>query len=181
MSRCEWMNSEDENKYHDNEWGKPVYDDDILFEFLILEGMQAGLSWSTILKRRETMRQAFDHFNPQKLAEYDHQKVAEFMKNPGVIRNRLKLTALKINATCFLEVQKEYGSFSQFIWNFVNHRPIINDLEKSDERLIVSSEAEAMSQSLKKRGFKFVGPTICYAYMQAMGLVNDHLNGCPFK
>jgi len=175
------MSCEEEISYHDSQWGKPVYDDAILFEFLILEGMQAGLSWSTILKRRESMRQAFDHFDPYELAQYDDKKVAELMKNPGVIRHRSKLESLKINATCFLAVQKEFGSFSHFIWRFVNHHPIINDLEKPEDRPIVSTEAIAMSQSLKKSGFKFVGPTMCYAYMQAMGLVNDHLNGCPFK
>jgi len=181
MKRCDWPSNELNIKYHDEEWGKPVYDDHVLFEFLILEGMQAGLSWDIVLKRRETMRAAFDNFDLKKLSEYNEEKVEQLMKNKGVIRHRLKLQALKINADCFLEVQKEYGSFSDYLWEFVDHKPIVNSIESSNDIPVVSKEAEELSKSLRKRGFKFVGPTICYAYMQAMGLVNDHLNGCEFK
>ena len=167
--------------YHDEEWGKPVHDDDVLFEFLILEGMQAGLSWSTILKRRETMRQAFDNFNPQIIKDYDDIKIASLMTNDGVIKNRLKLNALVTNARCFLEVQKEYGSFSEYLWGFVNNETIINAITSMKDTPVVSKESKALSKSLVKKGFKFVGPTICYAYMQAVGLVDDHINSCPCK
>lgn len=181
MKRCDCPSNELNIEYHDKEWGKPVYDDNILFEFLILEGMQAGLSWDIVLKRRETMRKAFDNFDPIKLKDYDEYKVEQLMKNEGVIRHRLKLQALKINADCFLEVQKEYGSFSKYLWEFVDNNPIVNSIEKTEDLPVVSKEAETLSKLLRKRGFKFVGPTICYAYMQAMGLVNDHLNSCEFK
>ena len=175
------MTCEEEVYYHDNEWGKPVHDDAVLFEFLILEGMQAGLSWKIVLKRRKTMREAFDNFDPHKLAKYDDKKIDQLMTNPGVIRHRLKLEALKQNAISFLEVQKEYGSFSKFIWSFTDNKTIVNSIESLVDIPIVSPEAQEMSKALKKRGFKFCGPTICYAYMQAIGLVNDHMNWCDFK
>jgi len=155
MRRCDWMTCEEEVYYHDNEWGKPVHDDSVLFEFLILEGMQAGLSWSIVLKRRESMRRAFDSFNVHKLIKYDEKKIDELMNNPGVIRHRLKLEALRQNAKCFLEVQKEYGSFSKFIWSFTDGKTIVNSLEKIEDIPIVSPEAIAVSKALKKRGFKF--------------------------
>ena len=181
MKKCDWMTSEEMIVYHDQEWGKPVHDDAILFEFLILEGMQAGLSWSTILKRRETMREAFDNFNPHSIKEYDDKKVASLMSNNGVIKNRLKLQALAVNARCFLEVQREYGNFSKYLWGFVNNKTIVNDIETVKDTPVVTEESIALSKSLVSKGFKFVGPTICYAYMQAVGLVDDHINSCPFK
>lgn len=181
MKKCDWMKSEEMIKYHDEEWGKPVYDDKILFEFLVLEGMQAGLTWSTVLKRRESMREAFDNFDPNIIKNYDEKKIEELMQNAGVIRNRLKLESLANNAKCFLEVQKEHGSFSNYLWGFVNNKVIVNDIKNSKDMPIVSLEAKQLSQSLKKKGFKYVGPTICYAYMQAVGLVDDHLNTCEFK
>lgn len=181
MEKCNWMQSAEMIKYHDEEWGKPVYDDKTLFEFLILEGMQAGLTWSTILKRRETMREAFDNFDPYKIINYDNLKIEELMQNEGVIRNRLKLESLANNAKCFLEVKKEYGSFSNYLWGFVNNRTIVNDIKSIEDMPVVSPESKQLSSSLIKRGFKYVGPTICYAYMQAVGLVDDHLNTCVFK
>jgi len=181
MRRCDWIGSDEELKYHDNEWGKPVYDDYILFEFLILEGMQAGLSWNTVLKKRESMRKAFDNFNPNKLIKYDDKKINMLMKNPEIIRHRLKLESLRQNAICFLKIQREYGSFSLYIWSFTNRKTIVNNIKSKKDMPVVSVEAIEMSKALKKAGFKFVGPTICYAYMQAVGLVNDHINTCEFK
>ncbi|MDF9824211.1 DNA-3-methyladenine glycosylase I [Breznakia sp. PF5-3] len=181
MKRCNWANDEAMHEYHDKEWGKPVYDDHVLFEFLVLEGMQAGLSWDTILKRRETMRIAFDNFDPKKIKAYGEAKVEQLMQDKGVIRHRLKLESLKINAEHFIEIQEEYGSFHKFLWSFVDNKPIVNSIVSMEDTPVVSKEAEALSKALRKRGFKFVGPTICYAYMQAMGLVNDHENDCDWK
>lgn len=179
MERCGWAEaSEAEIHYHDNEWGVPVHDDRLLFEFLILEGAQAGLSWSTVLNKREGYRKALDNFDAEKIANYSDKKVAELLANPGIIRNRLKINAAIVNARCFLDVQKEVGAFDHYIWSFVNHQPIVNQWESLDEVPTSTEISGQMSKDLKKRGFKFVGTTICYAYMQAVGLVNDHLVSC---
>jgi DNA-3-methyladenine glycosylase I len=179
MSRCPWAGTEPLYlSYHDEEWGVPVYDDRQLFEFLILEGMQAGLSWITILKKRESYRLSFDQFNARKIAAYDDNKVAELLNNPGIIRNRLKIAAAIGNAQSFLKVQVEFGSFSKYIWQFVGNSPKINGWKSLSEMPARTGESDQMSKDLKKRGFKFVGSTICYAFMQAVGMVNDHLIDC---
>ncbi len=178
--RCDWVPLDNPLyvTYHDEEWGVPVHDDRLLFEFLILEGAQAGLSWLTILRKRENYRRAFDHFDPQKVACYDEGKIEELMQNSGIIRNRRKIEAAVQNAKVFLEIQEEFGSFDRFIWKFVDGKPIIN-LWKSYKEIPASTpESDAMSKELKKRGFKFVGSTICYAHMQATGMVNDHTIDC---
>jgi len=164
--------------YHDEEWGLPVHDDRKHFEFLILEGAQAGLSWSTILNKREGYRAAYDDFDPVKVAAYDETKVAELLSNAGIVRNRLKIRASISNAQHFLELQKEFGSFDTYIWGFVNNKTIINQFQEMSELPATSPESDALSKDLKKRGFKFVGSTIIYAHMQAVGLVNDHLITC---
>jgi len=178
-TRCSWCLSDPLYvKYHDEEWGVPLHNDKELFELLILEGAQAGLSWFTILKRREGYREAFDHFDAKKIARYDKKKQAALMKDTGIIRNRLKIESTVSNAQAFLRVQKEEGSFDRYIWSFVGGKTKRNKW-KSGERLPgQTAEAEAMSKDLKKRGFRFVGPTICYAFMQAAGLVNDHVTEC---
>jgi len=179
MKRCEWANkSELEQSYHDNEWGVPIHDDRKLFEFLILEGAQAGLSWSTILKKREGYRKAFDNFDARKISQYSESTVSRLLADPGIIRNRLKINAAVTNARAFLKVQEEFGSFDRYIWQFVNGRPIRNSRRKMTDIPASTSESEAMSRDLQKRGFKFVGPTICYAFMQAVGMVNDHVVDC---
>lgn len=165
--------------YHDNEWGVPLHDDDKLFEFLVLEGFQAGLSWKTILHKRENFRKAFDNFNAKKIARYSEQKVEELMQNAGIVRNRLKILGTIKNAQCFLEVQKEFGSFDRYIWQFTGHKTIQTKLGQQNEIKAKTPESDAMSKDLLKRGFKFVGSTICYAHMQATGMVNDHVIGCP--
>jgi DNA-3-methyladenine glycosylase I len=165
-------------EYHDQEWGVPLHDDQKLFEFLILEGMQAGLSWMTILRKRENFRAAYDGFDPLKVAQYDEQKVAELLSNPGVIRHRGKIQAGISNAQAFLEVQKEYGTFDAYMWQFVGGKPIINSWKRMDQIPAQTAESAAMSKDLRSRGFKFVGPTICYAHMQATGMVNDHTVDC---
>ncbi len=178
-TRCAWAGNDPLHvAYHDEEWGVPVHDDQKLFEMLILEGAQAGLSWSTILKKRKNYRQAFDNFRPKAVATYDNQKVAELLANPGIVRNRLKINATIQNATAFLAVQQEFGSFDAYIWQFVGGQPQQNDRRSLAEIPAQTPESEAMSQALKKRGFKFVGPTICYAFMQAVGMVNDHVVDC---
>jgi DNA-3-methyladenine glycosylase I len=164
--------------YHDEEWGVPVHDDRVLFEFLILEGVQAGLSWQTVLKKRENYRKAFSRFNPKLIAKYDGKKVQALLQNPGIIRNRLKVEAAIQNAKAFLEVQKEFGSFDAYIWQFVGGKPKKNRWRRLKDLPAKTAEAEAMSKDLKKRGFKFVGPTICYAFMQGVGMVNDHVVSC---
>lgn len=164
--------------YHDNEWGRPVHDDNRLFEMLILEGMQAGLSWITVLKKREAFRQAFDGFIPSKVALYNETKIQELLENEGIIRNRLKVNAAVLNAKAFLEVQKEYGSFDQFIWAYVNHTPIKNHWNMINENPARTPLSDQISKDLKKMGFKFVGSTIIYAFMQATGMVNDHVTSC---
>ena len=164
--------------YHDNEWGRPVYDDNRLFEMLVLEGMQAGLSWITVLKKREAFREAFDGFNPEKVALYGEAKIQELLANEGIIRNRLKVNAAVTNARAFLEVQKKYGSFHRFIWAYVDDAPIRNHWEKMEEIPAKTPLSDRISRDLKKMGFKFVGSTIIYAFMQAVGMVNDHVTDC---
>ena len=177
--RCKWAGNDTLYcDYHDNEWGVPLHDDQMLFEFLILEGAQAGLSWITILKKRNNYRKAFDNFDPNVVAKYDDKKVAELLQNEGIIRNKLKINAAIKNAQAFLEVQKEFGSFDKYIWSFTDGKTIKNAWKNLSEVPAVTDEATTMSKDLKKRGFKFVGPTICYAFMQACGMVNDHTTEC---
>ena len=179
MKRCEWANKDGLYiSYHDHEWGVPIHDDRSLFEFLVLEGAQAGLSWSTILRKREGFRRAFDNFDAKKVSRYSEADVSRLLVNSEIIRNRLKINAIVTNARSFLRVQEEFRSFDRYIWQFVNGRPIQNSWKKMTEIPSGSSESEAMSKDLKKRGFKFVGTTICYAFMQAVGMVNDHVTGC---
>ena len=178
-NRCKWVTSEQIYiDYHDLEWGIPVHDDTKLFEMLILEGAQAGLSWITILKRRETYRVAYDNFDPLKIANWDSAKIKELLLDPGIIRNRLKVQAAKINARAFLQITQEFGSFDAFIWSFTGGDTIQNDWEDISQILATTPESDAMSKELKRRGFKFAGSTICYAFMQAVGLVNDHTKDC---
>lgn len=177
--RCAWASASPiEQAYHDEEWGVPVQDDRLLFEFLILEGAQAGLSWSTVLNKRVGYKKAFDNFEANKVAQYTKAKIIQLLTNPEIIRNRLKVNATVTNAIAFLKIQKEFGSFSQYIWQFVGGVPIQNHWQQASEVPVNTPESDAMSQDLKKRGFKFVGTTICYAYMQAVGMVNDHMQAC---
>ena len=176
--RCEWASEEPNLSYHDNEWGQPEHDDQKLFEFLILEGAQAGLSWVTILKRREGYRKAFSNFDAKKVAKYDKTKVNKLLQDESIIRNRLKINSAINNAKQFLKVQKEFGSFDKYIWSFVDNKPIKNKFKKLSDLPASTQISEDMSKDLKKRGFNFVGPTICYALMQAIGMVNDHTSGC---
>ncbi len=175
--RCAWANSLLNVTYHDREWGVPQHEDRLLFEFLILEGAQAGLSWETILKKRENYRRAFDGFDPAAVATYGEGKTAELLLDPGIIRNRLKIAAAVANAREFLKVQAEFGSFDRYVWSFVDGRPMVNPW-RSPERLTRTAQSDALSKDLRRRGFKFVGTTICYAYMQAVGMVNDHEAAC---
>jgi len=165
-------------EYHDKEWGVPVHDDRVLFEFLILEGAQAGLSWETILNKRENYRRAFDRFNAAKIARYDRKKVRELLANAGIVRNRLKIASTISNAQAFLAVQEEFGSFDRYIWQFVGGKPKINHWKPGQRLPASTAESDAMSKDLKRRGFRFVGSTICYAFMQATGMVNDHAADC---
>lgn len=176
--RCSWATTPQMMAYHDAEWGVPQHDDRMLFEFLILEGAQAGLSWSTILAKREAYRRAFSNFNPKSIARYDAPKLKRLMADAGIVRNRLKISSTVQNAHAFLAVQKEFGSFDAYIWQFVNGAPIVNALSASSQIQARTEESDKMSRDLLKRGFKFVGPTICYAFMQAVGMVNDHLVNC---
>ncbi|WP_416675743.1 DNA-3-methyladenine glycosylase I [Egbenema bharatensis] len=179
VCRCAWVSDDPlDIAYHDREWGVPVHEDHRLFEFLILEGAQAGLSWKTILRKRENYRDAFDGFNPERVAQYDERKIAELLTNPGIVRNRLKVQAAVQNARSFLAVQAEFGSFDRYIWGFVGGTPIVNDWETIESIPAETAESQAMSKDLRRRGFKFVGSTICYALMQACGLVNDHTTNC---
>jgi DNA-3-methyladenine glycosylase I len=178
MHRCEWATDELSVAYHDREWGVPRHDDRILFEFLLLEGAQAGLSWSTILKKREAYRKAFDHFSPVVISKYDKKKVAELLGNPGIVRNRRKILSAVQNAKAFLAVQREFGTFDAYLWSFVGGHTIHNQWRSPNEVPVQTPEAAALSADLKKRGFSFVGPTICYAFMQATGMVNDHTLDC---
>lgn len=178
--RCGWVKEGNliYQQYHDEEWGVPVHDDRVHFEFLILEGAQAGLSWETILKRREGYRKAFAEFDPVLVSQFDKETIEELLKEPGIIRNRLKLESAVNNARCFLKVQKEFGTFDQYIWPFVEGKPIQNERKTIQDIPALTNEAIALSKDLKKRGFTFVGPTIIYAHMQATGLVNDHTVDC---
>jgi DNA-3-methyladenine glycosylase I len=178
LRRCAWARTELSIEYHDKEWGVPLHDDRALFEFLILEGAQAGLSWETILKKRDNYRRAFDHFDALKVANYGEAKVNKLLADPGIIRNRLKIAAAIQNAAAFLKVQKEFGSFDRHIWSFVGGKPRRNSFRTHKEVPARTAESDAMSKDLSRRGFKFVGPTICYAFMQAVGMVNDHAAGC---
>ncbi len=179
MKRCEWANmNEFEQSYHDNEWGVAIHDDRSLLEFLVLEGAQAGLSWSAILRKREGYRKAFDNFDAGRISRYSEADISRLLANPGIIRNKLKIYATVTNAQAFLRVQEQFGSFDRYIWQFVNGRPIQNSWKKKTDIPSTSPESEAMSKDLRKRGFKFVGTTICYAFMQAVGMVNDHIVGC---
>jgi len=179
MTRCEWANrSELEQSYHDNEWGVAVHDDRSLFEFLILEGAQAGLSWSTILRKREGYRKAFKNFDVQHISRYSEDDIARLLLNPEIIRNKLKINATITNARAFLQIQEQFGSFDNYIWQFVRGCTIQNSWEKMVDIPSSTHESEAMSKDLRKRGFKFVGTTICYAFMQAVGMVNDHVVDC---
>jgi DNA-3-methyladenine glycosylase I len=176
--RCSWATTPQMIAYHDTEWGVPQHDDRVLFEFLILEGAQAGLSWSTILAKRDAYRRAFSNFNPKTIARYDAAKLKQLMTNAGIVRNRLKIATAVQNARVFLEVQNEFGSFNAYIWQFVGGAPIVNSIEGTSQIQARTEESDKMSRDLLKRGFKFVGPTICYAFMQAVGMVNDHLVTC---
>ena len=177
--RCDWAEGHPLlAEYHDREWGVPVHDDRKLFEFLVLDAFQAGLSWLTILKKRENFRTAFDGFDPERICRYDERKVERLLRDSGIIRNRLKVAATVSNARCFLPVQEEFGSFDRYIWQVTGGRTRVNAFENQDRIPARTRESEAMSRSLRKRGFRFVGPTICYAFMQAAGMVNDHLTGC---
>lgn len=179
LIRCGWAeHGELEQKYHDEEWGVPLFDDQMLFEFLCLEGAQAGLSWSTILAKRENYRKAFNNFDAKKVSKYSDKKIEKLLTNPGIVRNRLKINAFVSNAKTFLKVQDEMGCFSEYIWSFVNGQPIKNAWKKREDVPAKTEISEKMSKDLKKRGFKFVGPTICYALMQATGMVNDHQVNC---
>ena len=177
MQRCTWATNQVNIPYHDREWGVPVHDDHQLFEFLILEGAQAGLSWDTILRKRDAYRVAFDNFDPKKIAKYSEARIAELIENGGIIRNRLKIASAVTNARAFLAVSREFGSFDKYIWSFVEGKPIINK-RKGGDVPATSAISDAISTDLKKRGFKFVGSTIMYAFMQATGMVNDHLVSC---
>lgn len=178
--RCPWVDltKPDYIAYHDNEWGVPVHDDPRIFEFLTLEGAQAGLSWYTVLRKREAYRKAFEQFDPEKVAQYGKRELASLLKNPGIIRNEQKIVAAINNAQRFLEIQAEFGSFDRYIWRFVDGKPILHKLKRVKDYPATSAESDALSKDLKQRGFKFVGSTTCYAHMQATGMINDHVVDC---
>lgn len=179
MKKCTWaLSSPSEERYHDHEWGVPLHDDRLLFEFLILEGAQAGLSWSTILNKRDGYRIAFDNFDAERIAGYDAEKINALLANPAIVRNKLKVNAAVINAQAFLKVRQEFASFDSYIWQFVDGKPLRNARKSHGDIPATTPESDAMSKDLKQRGFKFVGSTICYAYMQATGMVNDHTIDC---
>jgi DNA-3-methyladenine glycosylase I len=178
LVRCTWARNDLAIRYHDKEWGVPAHNDRKLFEFLILEGAQAGLSWDTILQKRENYREAFDRFDPELIAEYDCRRLAQLLKNPGIVRNRVKISSTVQNAKAFLKVQEEFGSFDKYIWQFVGGKPRVNQWRSGQQVPSKTAESDAMSRDLRKRGFNFVGSTICYAFMQAVGLVNDHSATC---
>ena len=177
-TRCSWANGELLIRYHDEEWGVPVHDDRTLFEFLILEGAQAGLSWSTILNKRENYRKAFDGFDPARVAPYDRKKIQQLLRDPGIVRNKLKIASTVGNAKAFLRVQQEFGTFDRYIWQFVGGKPRVNKRKSLRQIPARTAESDAMSKDLKRRGFNFVGSTICYAFMQGVGIVNDHSVDC---
>jgi DNA-3-methyladenine glycosylase I len=176
--RCGWATGELMIRYHDEEWGVPVHDDRRLFEFLILEGAQAGLSWSTILNKRDNYRRAFEGFDPKRVARYDRRKIGQLLRNPGIVRNKLKIASTIANAKAFLSVQEEFGSFDRYIWQFVEGKPRLNSPSSIKHVPARTPESDAVSKDLKRRGFNFVGSTICYAFMQAVGMVNDHVVDC---
>lgn len=178
MKRCDWATTDLSIAYHDEEWGVPEHDDVRLFEFLVLEGAQAGLSWETILKKRERYREVFDGFDPERVACYDSEKIERLLTDPGIVRNRRKVESAVRNARAFLAVQDEFGSFDAYIWRFVGGKPRVNAWRSLQDLPAQTAESRAMSRDLKKRGFNFVGPTICYAFMQAVGMVNDHIVSC---
>ncbi len=179
MTKCKWaLNSANEEHYHDTEWGVPVHDDRLLFEFLVLEGAQAGLSWSTILNKREGYREAFDNFDVVKVAQYDDNKIAQLLTNQAIVRNKLKINSAVTNARAFIKVQEEFGSFDRYIWGFVDGKPVQNNWLKHNELPASTHLSDLISRDLKKRGFKFVGSVIVYAHMQATGMVNDHTEDC---
>jgi DNA-3-methyladenine glycosylase I len=178
VKRCSWARNELAIRYHDEEWGTPVHDDRVLFEFLILEGAQAGLSWDTILKKRANYRKAFDRFDPRRVAKYDSRKIKSLLQDEGIVRNRLKIASAVKNAQAFLAVQKEFGSFDRYIWQFVGGKPRINKWRGLQQLPARTAESDVISKDLRKRGFNFVGSTICYAFMQAVGMVNDHAVDC---
>ena len=177
-TRCAWANNELAIRYHDEEWGVPVHDDRTLFEFLILEGAQAGLSWNTILNKRNNYRKAFDGFDPERVARYDRRKTQQLLRDPGIVRNKLKIASAVANAKAFLQVQERFGSFDSYVWQFVGGKPRVNAPKSMKQVPARTPESDAMSKDLKKRGFNFVGSTICYAFMQAVGMVNDHNVEC---
>lgn len=180
MKKCKWsLSSELMESYHDKEWGVPLKDDQKLFEFLMLESSQAGLSWATILNKRENYRKAYQNFEIEKVARWSEKKIASLMQNPGIIRNEKKIRAAKNNAQCFLAIQKDFGSFAKYQWQFVDNKPIINQWKDGKQLPAITKESEAFAKDLKKRGFKFLGPTTVYAHMQACGMVNDHIITCP--
>ncbi|SDQ47882.1 DNA-3-methyladenine glycosylase I [Carnobacterium viridans] len=181
MERCSWATSDLMKKYHDEEWGKPLHDDQALFELLILETMQAGLSWSTILDKRENYREALDGFEPEKISHYDQKKIEELLSNSGIIRNKLKIASIIKNAVAFLKVKQEFSSFNQYIWSFVEGEPIVNHFNNFEKPPVKTELSSNLSKDMKKRGFSFVGPITCYAFMEAAGLVNDHSDNCSFK
>ena len=181
VKRCDWAKSKDMIKYHDEEWCKTVHNDRKLFEMLILEGAQAGLTWETVLKRRKGYKKAFHNFDAKKISKYTQKDVNRLLKDPGIIRNKLKVAATIDNAKAFLAVQKEFGSFDKYIWGFVNGKPIVNKFKKLKDLPANTSVSDRMSKDLKDRGFRFVGSTICYAFMQAVGMVNDHFTSCDFR
>lgn len=176
--RCDWARNDLAILYHDNEWGYPVHDDRVLFEFLLLEGAQAGLSWDTILQKRENYRSAFDGFDPQRVARYGSRKIRALLANPGIVRNRLKVGSAVQNAKAFLAIQDEFGTFDAYVWQFVGGKPRVNKWKSLKQVPARTEQSDAMSKDLRKRGFNFVGSTICYAFMQAVGMVNDHLVSC---
>ena len=178
LIRCGWAKGERYTQYHDEEWGVPVHDDRTLFEFLILEGAQAGLSWSTILNKRENYRRAFNGFDPRRVARYDSRRIKKLLADPGIVRNKLKIASTIGNAKAFLRVQDEFGTFDRYIWQFVGGKPLINKRKSLRQVPARTPESDAMSKDLQRRGFKFVGSTICYAFMQAVGMVNDHVLDC---
>jgi DNA-3-methyladenine glycosylase I len=178
LNRCEWARAELDIRYHDEEWGVPVHDDRKLLEYIVLDGAQAGLSWSTILKKREGYRALFENFEPEKVARFTPKRIAKLLTDPRIVRNRLKVESAVTNARAFLKVQREFGSFDAYIWQFVNGRPIVNKWKSIREVPAKSPESDAMSKDLMRRGFRFVGSTICYAFMQAAGMVNDHTVDC---
>jgi DNA-3-methyladenine glycosylase I len=178
MIRCDWASNERLIRYHDEEWGKPLHDDRTLFEFLVLEGAQAGLSWDTILRKRDRYREVFDRFDPALVAEYDEAKIEALLSDPGIIRNRAKLASAVQNARAVLAIQEEFGSFGEYLWRFVGGEPQVNSRQTAAEVPASTAESGALSKDLRRRGCTFVGPTICYAFMQATGMVNDHIVAC---